>query len=65
MYFLTTGRLWYRRQGGSRGSRAASRSLADDDEVQGKGEWVEADEDWITEPGSGGPECFKRPLKRP
>ncbi|CAL1127433.1 unnamed protein product [Cladocopium goreaui] len=40
MYFLTTGRLWYRR------------SLPDEnDEVEGKGEWVEADEDWITEPG--------------
>ena len=36
-----------------------SRSLAaDDDEVQGKGEWVEADEDWITEPGPG-PESLK------
>lgn len=24
-------------------------------QVEGKGEWVEADEDWITEPGSGIP----------
>lgn len=41
MYFLTTGRLWYRR------------SIPDtqDEVVEGKGEWVEADEDWITEPG--------------
>ncbi|CAJ1435485.1 unnamed protein product [Effrenium voratum] len=38
MYFLTTGRLWYRR------------STSTDDEA-GRGEWVEADEDWITEPG--------------
>lgn len=44
MYFLTTGRLWYRRP-----SVEPPGGVEIQDEP--RGEWVEADEDWITEPG--------------